>query len=72
MYFSQISSKGCRVTADDLDLAVGDAISLFLGPVGPIDGSVRWVKDYRAGVEFDVALDAVVVSYFAAFIDEAA
>lgn len=72
MYFSQISSKGCRVTTDEIDLHIGEAISLYLGPVGPIDGIVRWRSGDRAGIEFEAALDGAVVGYFAAFIDEAA
>lgn len=72
MFFSQISASGCRLTTDDSDLRVGDAIGLYLGPVGPIDGIVRWVSDGCAGVEFGVPLDAAVVGYFAAFIDDVA
>ena len=39
---------------------------------GPMDATVRWTRDNLAGVEFHVALDAAVVSYFEAFIPAAA
>lgn len=72
MFFSQISSKGCKLTAEELSFAVGATVELYLGPVGPVEGIVRWVRDNSAGVEFDVALDAAVVGYFGAFINDAA
>jgi hypothetical protein len=72
MFFSQISSKGCRLAADDMELAVGDGLELYLGAIGPISGVVRWVSESAAGVEFDAALDAAIVGYFAAFINDVA
>ena len=36
MFFSQISSKGCRLAAEDLELEVGDSIEVYLGAMGPI------------------------------------
>lgn len=72
MFFSQISSKGCRVTADDLDLTIGDAVELRLGPIGPIEGVVRWARGNMAGVEFNTAIEAALVGYFAAFISAVA
>ena len=72
MFFSQISSKGCRLTAENVELDIGDEIELFLGPVGPISANVRWVARNAAGVEFDTAVDAEVVGYFAAFINDVA
>jgi hypothetical protein len=72
MFFSQMSSKGCRLQAYDLDLATGDGVELFLGPVGPIAGTVRWAGGNAAGVEFHTALDSAIVGYFAAFINDVA
>lgn len=72
MFYSQISSRGCRMAGHDLLLEAGDAVELHLGAIGPIDGKVRWVLANAVGVEFDVALDAAIVSYFAAFINDVA
>lgn len=72
MFFSQLSSKGCRLAASELALFAHGRIAVFLGPVGPIAGTVRWIDGTTAGVEFDTALDAAIVTYFAAFINDAA
>lgn len=72
IYYSQISANGCRLTGVRYGLRVGDVIELSLGPIGPMDATVRWTRDNLAGVEFHVALDAAVVSYFEAFIPAAA
>lgn len=68
MSFSEISSTGCRVMADRGDFKEGETLELFLGPVGPIGGTVRWTKGDMAGVQFDAPLDAAIVGYFVAFI----
>lgn len=70
MYFSQLSSRGCRMRTEDPALFAGERIELFLGPVGPIDAHVRWIDEARAGVEFAAPVDAAIVGYFVAFIDE--
>lgn len=72
MFFAQLSSKGCRLDAHDMTLDIGDAVELNLGPIGPIAATVRWRSGDAVGVEFAVALDAAIVSYFAAFITDAA
>lgn len=72
IFFSHISSNGCRLIAEQPDLKVGDIIQLSLGPLGPTDASVRWVKDNMAGVEFRTAIDPAIVGYFTAFTDAAA
>jgi hypothetical protein len=72
IFFSQLSSRGCRVTAAELGLSKNDPVKLHLGPIGPITADVRWVGKGAAGVEFREALDAAVVGYFAAFINDVA
>jgi hypothetical protein len=72
MFFSQISTSGCRLTEDDCPLAVGDLIELHLGPVGPIDATVRWTRDGKAGVQFQAALEPAIVDFFAAYCQRAA
>lgn len=71
-FFSQISANGCRLVIGSQELAAGDIVELFLGPIGPCMATVRWSRDRMAGVEFEAALDAAVVSYFAAFTSDAA
>ena len=39
---------------------------------GPMPGTVRWHDDHHVGVEFAVALEPAIVSYFAAFTPRAA
>lgn len=72
IFFSQLSSRGCRVTAAELGLGKGDPVEIHLGPIGPITADVRWVGEGAAGVEFREALDAAIVGYFAAFINDVA
>ena len=67
VFLSQISEKGCRLAESECTLASGDRVELSLGPVGPMAGTVRWRHDDHAGVEFDLALEPAIVSYFAAF-----
>jgi hypothetical protein len=72
IFFSQLSSRGCRVTAAELGLGQGDPVELHLGPIGPIAADVRWVDKGAAGIEFRETLDAAIVGYFAAFINDVA
>jgi len=72
MYYSQISSQGCRLSGLEHTFEPGDTIEVSLGPIGPIDATVRWSRDGSVGIEFESALEAEVVAYFAAIIPCAA
>lgn len=72
MFYSQISAHGCRISSFDCQLEAGAVIAVSLGPIGPLDASVRWVKEGLAGVEFHSALEPEIVSYFAAIVPRAA
>src|SRR6218665_2763621 len=72
VFLSQISAKGCRLAETECTLATGDRIELSLGPVGPMTGTVRWHDAQHVGIEFDLALEPAIVSYFAAFSPRAA
>ncbi|MCB2061656.1 MAG: PilZ domain-containing protein [Novosphingobium sp.] len=72
MFYSQISSQGCRLSGLEHSFGENDTIEVSLGPIGPIDATVRWADDGTVGVEFDAALEAEVVSFFAAIIPSAA
>lgn len=70
--FAEISATGCRLNCIAPHVRVGDVIALNLGPIGPLDATVRWRRDDRAGVEFREPLEQAVVAYFAAFCGAAA
>ena len=72
IYFSQISANGCRVRGLETSLQPDDIIEISLGPIGPIDATVRWVRDGSQGVEFASALEPEIVEYFATFLHAAA
>ena len=72
MFYSQISAHGCRVNGLDQNVAVNDRVEISLGPLGPMNATVRWVKDGQAGVEFHSPLEAEIVAYFAAIIPKVA
>ena len=64
--FGHISVSGCRLNQLEPHLKVGDLISLCLGPIGPIDATIRWRRENLAGVEFSEPLDSALVAFFAA------
>lgn len=66
MSFSQISANGCRIVEHGCKLAEGDRIEIALGPVDGVTATVRWCADDMAGVQFDEALDPLIVDFFAA------
>ena len=72
MFYSQISSHGCRLSELEHCFEPGDMIEVSLGPIGPIEATVRWARDHAVGVEFQVPLEEEVVAYFAAIIPCAA
>ena len=70
--FGQISVSGCRLKHVAAHLAVGDTIELSLGPIGPVNATIRWRRDDLAGVEFREPLEAAIVAFFAAHCGAAA
>lgn len=72
LYVSEISPNGCRLNHIQPSLNIGDIIQVYVGPIGPLDATVRWTKDGQAGVEFQEALDSEVVDYFATYCSTAA
>lgn len=70
--FSAISANGCRLNKVAPHIGVGDVIALNLGPIGPIEATVRWRNADQAGVEFRDALDPAIVDFFAAYCGAAA
>lgn len=70
--FSAISASGCRLNRVAPHIGVGHVIALNLGPIGPIEATVRWRSADQAGVEFREALDPAIVDFFAAYCGTAA
>lgn len=70
--FSAISSGGCRLNHVEPDVGVGDVIAVNLGPIGPLQATVRWREQSRAGVQFHEPLELAVVDFFAAYCGAAA
>lgn len=69
---TEISTIGCRVQGDFAAFGLGDTLQIFVGNIGPLDGTLRWTTSESAGVEFRDRLDQAVVAYFAAFCRTAA
>lgn len=70
--FGSISTSGCRLNHVAPHIGVGDVIALNLGPIGPLQATVRWCRDGRAGVEFHQPLERAIVGYFATYCGTAA
>lgn len=70
VYFSDLSANGCRLAT--AELGAGQALEVYLGPVGPPRATVRWANNGEVGIQFEVALDAEIVAYFAGFCVNAA
>jgi hypothetical protein len=47
-------------------------IALNLGPIGPLEATIRWRHDDQAGVLFRERLDPAIVDFFAAYCGAAA
>ena len=52
---SDISAKGCCITTRT-GLQVGQAVEVRNGSSKGLGGTVRWVRDLQAGIEFDKPL----------------
>lgn len=66
-FISQLSANGCRLDADEMPLEIGDVLELSLGAVETLSASVKWKTGTTIGVEFENALDDIVVQFFAAY-----
>lgn len=70
--FSAISSNGCRLNRVAPHVGVDDVIAVNLGPIGPLQATVRWRHESSAGVQFHETLETAVVDFFAAYCGAAA
>lgn len=61
---SDLSAKGCRITADDMSLAVGQIVVLRPDNLEDLAGTVKWTSGQRAGIEFSRPLNPAIVQQF--------
>ena len=47
-----LSETGCRISDPKWSLKEGAPISIRIGPIGPVDASVRWRKEQQVGIRF--------------------
>ncbi len=67
VYISQISANGCRLGNPYNELAAGEAVQISLGPIGPLEATVKWANGDHAGVEFHAALHPAILTCFAGY-----
>ncbi|WAT18139.1 PilZ domain-containing protein [Aurantiacibacter sp. MUD11] len=64
-----LSEHGCRIFDRMGYLQQGLAVTIRIGPVGPIDASVRWQDQPYAGIRFDNPLYPAVLDHIRAHFD---
>lgn len=53
---ADISQGGCCIVGSSEAFLPGEHVQLRVAHLKPIEAQVRWVKDFRVGVEFHAAL----------------
>ncbi|MBW8784702.1 MAG: hypothetical protein JF593_08685 [Novosphingobium sp.] len=71
IFYSELSTRGCRMTGSECTAEKGDVIQLALGPLVPAEGTVVWVNGQTAGVEFRYPLEKAVVEFFSSCLQRA-
>lgn len=70
VWITDISETGCRFYDRFGNMMPGTAITLRIGPVGPIDAEVRWLDKHVNGVEFLQPLHVSVFEHIVANLSE--
>lgn len=65
-----LSHRGCKFFDRYSNLDYGEAISIRIGTIGPIYGTVRWREGGYVGVRFDSALYPAVLEHMVASIKD--
>jgi hypothetical protein len=60
---SDLSTKGCRLSLASIRLNIGHRVTLRPDDLEGLTGTVRWIADGFAGVEFDYPLHTAVVDH---------
>lgn len=64
-----LSERGCRILDRLGYLPPGLAVTIRIGPIGPIDATVRWQKQPYAGIRFDNPLHPAVLDHIRTHFD---
>lgn len=64
-----LSERGCRIFDRMGYLAPNMSVTIKIGPVGPIDATVRWQDQPYAGISFDNPLYPAVLDHIRAHFD---
>lgn len=69
---SDISPQGCCIRTDTVLFRVGSRVVIRPQGLEPLGGTVRWIADDCAGVEFDQPIYAPIVDHLARLHDSGA
>lgn len=64
-----LSETGCQFHADGSHLKVDGHLTIKLGPIGPVEATVRWSRGDKYGVQFNSPLYPSVLDHIRAHFD---
>ena len=64
-----LSEHGCKFHDRFSSLRIGAAVTVKIGPVGPIEACVKWREHEEVGVAFVTALHPAVMDHIRAHFD---
>lgn len=70
VWITDISETGCRFYDRFGNMRPGTDITIRIGPVGPIDATVRWLEQHVNGVQFRQPLHVSVFDHIVANLSE--
>ncbi len=62
-YITDLSSRGCGLEEIILNQPKVRTVTVWIGPVGPLKGELRWTADGAIGVEFLNPVSGVLLDY---------
>lgn len=64
-----LSETGCQIHDTGGQLKREDRVSVKLGPVGPVDSTIRWTREDRIGIQFNTPLYPAVLEHIRGHFD---
>lgn len=64
-----LSEEGCRIHDQMGYLTPGAAVTIKIGPIGPVDATVRWQHQPHTGIHFDNPLYPAVLEHIRTHFD---
>ncbi len=58
-----LSERGCRFHVRSGQLKKGMPLTVKLGPIGPVEATIRWQEEEYVGVEFNTPLYPSVMEH---------